>query len=284
MVFPSISQKTGVAPRVSIPDAGNKGDGSPWSATSDATAALPGASGEPSAASWMSDLRANRQHDTVRRPNDAASMDQAAQTATQHDVAWEPPCQESAKTAPAIAQHDAVSATQAIAQHDAVSATQVFAQHDAANPAPAVIRYEPADSDADSDIARRRAHLKVALHYAIAAAGCALFALIYAQFSHEVYSPFMTFMFAIPLIGGALPALCLALAKSNPLPRATRQAWGLALASLTVASCLRGIFDIAGTASPYLPAYLAAAVICAIAAVYGTRKKPESPIDLPIAE
>ena len=99
-----------------------------------------------------------------------------------------------------------------------------------------------------------------------------MFALIYAQFSHEVYSPFMTFMFAIPLIGGALPSLCLALARSNPLPRATRQAWALALAALTVASCLRGIFEIAGTASPYLPVYLATAVICALAAALTMRK------------
>ena len=39
--------------------------------------------------------------------------------------------------------------------------------------------------------------------YAIAAVGCVVFALVYAQFSHGVHSPFMTFMFAIPLLGGA---------------------------------------------------------------------------------
>lgn len=126
----------------------------------------------------------------------------------------------------------------------------------------------PSSAQDKASPTHRRAHLKTALHYAIAAAGCALFALIYAQFSHEVYSPFMTFMFGIPLVGGALPALCLALSKAQPLPRMTRQSWALALAALTVASCLRGIFDIAGTASPYLMAYPVFATICAIAAVY----------------
>lgn len=113
------------------------------------------------------------------------------------------------------------------------------------------------------------AHGKAAKRYGIAAAACALFALIYAQFSHGVYSPFMTFMFAIPLIGGFVPSVALALLKAKPLPRLSRQAWALTLASATVASCLRGIFDIAGTASPYLPIYLVAALLFAVIALVG---------------
>ena len=115
-------------------------------------------------------------------------------------------------------------------------------------------------------MASRRGHLGSARRYAIAAIACALFALIYAQFSHGVHSPFMTFMFAIPLVGGVLPALGLAFAKARSLPNATRRAWALAIASLTLASCLRGIFDIAGTASPFLIVYLAVAVAFSIAA------------------
>ena len=49
-------------------------------------------------------------------------------------------------------------------------------------------------------------------HYAIASIGCAVFALIYAQFSHGVHSPFMTFMFAIPWWA----------ARSSQLPTALR--------------------------------------------------------------
>ena len=113
-----------------------------------------------------------------------------------------------------------------------------------------------------------RSHLRAAKRYAIAALGCALFAFIYAQFSHGVYSPFMTFMFAIPLMGGTAVALGLHFARVRELPRAARQAWALALASLTIASCLRGVFDIAGTASPLLVGYLAAAAVFAIVAAF----------------
>lgn len=107
---------------------------------------------------------------------------------------------------------------------------------------------------------------KIAKRYAIAALGCAAFALIYAQFSHGVHSPFMTFMFAIPLVGGAAIAVGSSIAHVD-LSRGTRQAWALAIASLTVASCLRGVFDIAGTASPLLVVYLIAAVVFAVSGV-----------------
>lgn len=107
---------------------------------------------------------------------------------------------------------------------------------------------------------------KIAKRYAIAALGCAAFALIYAQFSHGVHSPFMTFMFAIPLVGGAAIAVGSSITHVD-LPRGTRQAWALAIASLTVASCLRGVFDIAGTASPLLVVYLIAAVVFAVSGV-----------------
>ena len=106
-----------------------------------------------------------------------------------------------------------------------------------------------------------------ARRYAIASIGCVAFALIYAQFSHDVYSPFMSFMFAIPLVGGMCVMLALYLAKAHPLPRATRQAWALALATLTVGSCLNGIFEIAGTASRYVVIYPIAAGLFALMAL-----------------
>jgi len=121
-----------------------------------------------------------------------------------------------------------------------------------------------------------KVHVIAARRYAIAALGCALFALVYAQFSHGVFSPFMTYMFAIPLLGGACVMLSLYLAKARPLPRASRQAWALALGALTAGSCLHGIFDIAGTASRYLIAYPIIAsvlVIVALAALIRSRQR-----------
>ena len=93
------------------------------------------------------------------------------------------------------------------------------------------------------------------------------FNFIYAQFAHGVSSAFMTFMFAIPLVMGVLPAVALHAAHMWLPPMTTRQAWALAVASLTVASCLHGIFDIAGTASPWLPVYVVAAAMFAAVAV-----------------
>ncbi|MDO4532177.1 MAG: hypothetical protein Q4C36_00485 [Coriobacteriia bacterium] len=77
----------------------------------------------------------------------------------------------------------------------------------------------------------------------------------------------MTFMFAIPLCLGAMPALGAWLVKARPVPVVARQSWALAIACLTVASCLHGIFDIAGTASAYLPVYVAAAMLLAVVGI-----------------
>lgn len=103
---------------------------------------------------------------------------------------------------------------------------------------------------------------RIFLRYLAVVAFCLLFNAIYAQFAHGVSSPFMTFMFIIPLAAGAAAAFA-ARATIRPAPVVARQAWALATACLTVASCLHGIFDIAGTASPYLVVYLAAALVFA---------------------
>ena len=107
------------------------------------------------------------------------------------------------------------------------------------------------------------------LRYVVAAVGCAFFSFVYSQFSHGVHSPFMTFMFMVPLLGGALPSLIAHVANVRPAPRVSRQAWALALASLTVACCLRGIFEIAGTNSPLLVVYPVVAALFAVVAAVG---------------
>lgn len=110
-------------------------------------------------------------------------------------------------------------------------------------------------------------HARAARRYLVASLACVAFAVIYAQFSHGVYSPFMSFMFAVPLIGGACLALALYAAKVRPAPRQTRQAWAISLAALTIGSCLVGIFQIAGTASPYVYAYPVIAAAFAVVAI-----------------
>lgn len=84
---------------------------------------------------------------------------------------------------------------------------------------------------------------------------CAVFAFIYHLFSHGVNSTYMTFLFLWPLALGALPAFLAwgaeeAFPKAVPGPTAW-YTWCEGVETLTMASLLRGIFEIAGTASVY---------------------------------
>jgi hypothetical protein len=85
---------------------------------------------------------------------------------------------------------------------------------------------------------------------------CLVFFLIYDRFSHGVRSPYMTFLFAWPLVLGVLPNLAFRLLPQLRRPRRwANNFYHASVAALTVGSVLRGIFDIAGTASDY-QAYL----------------------------
>jgi hypothetical protein len=112
---------------------------------------------------------------------------------------------------------------------------------------------------------------------------CVLFALIYNIFSHGVHSPYMTYLFAIPLVLGvgvnlaavgigyvmnklgvseisAVQSLNSTVAekgsseaapKNSILSNIATNLYYSGIAALTASSMLRGIFDIAGTASVY---------------------------------
>lgn len=81
---------------------------------------------------------------------------------------------------------------------------------------------------------------------------CFVFFLVYDRFSHGVRSPYMTYLFAWPLVLGLLPSVLLWL-----FPRIRRQKrisadlYHAGVAAVTVSSMLRGILEIAGTGSDY---------------------------------
>lgn len=90
------------------------------------------------------------------------------------------------------------------------------------------------------------------LIYAGVTVFCLVFCLIYYQFSHGVHSPFMSFMFAWPLLLGLVPSLIMALwGQTGRRGKWSQNFYHSGVAALTVSSMLRGIFDIAGTASDY---------------------------------
>lgn len=82
---------------------------------------------------------------------------------------------------------------------------------------------------------------------------------VYGIFSHGVDSAVMTWMFLYPLLGGVLFYLMI----QKCIPNITKftgyrvflNAHNSGIATLTIASLLEGIFEIAGTNSPHLVYY-----------------------------
>ncbi|MBO7675160.1 MAG: hypothetical protein J6S63_09140 [Atopobiaceae bacterium] len=94
-----------------------------------------------------------------------------------------------------------------------------------------------------------------ALVYVVTSLACALFGAVYELFSHEVYSYFMIYAFALPLGLGALPNLALACAHKHAPGRFAANAWNSGVATLTVGSIFRGATDIYGTTCSLAVAY-----------------------------
>lgn len=100
---------------------------------------------------------------------------------------------------------------------------------------------------------------------------CLIFYLIYNMFSHGVKSAFMTYLFAWPLIMGFLPSTVIyVINRIRHIPAyidaVTDNAYCCGVATLTVSSLLKGIFDIAGTTSIYQTYLLYAGIILIIIA------------------
>lgn len=80
---------------------------------------------------------------------------------------------------------------------------------------------------------------------------------VYGLFGHGVHSAAMTWMFLYPLLGGVLFYLILDRLNSGMTRfapyRVGYNSYNSGIATLTVGSFLKGILEIAGTNSPYLP-------------------------------
>ncbi len=118
------------------------------------------------------------------------------------------------------------------------------------------------------------------MRYLAASVVIAAAAAVYGLFSHGVYSYFMTYAFAIPLLIGAMPhliaALDLAVGKaSGRLYGSISAAKDVQLAmvvTLTAGSLLKGALDIYGTSNRLLVVYPAAAVMIMAAAAAAALK------------
>ena len=93
--------------------------------------------------------------------------------------------------------------------------------------------------------------------YLVATAGCAVFGAVYELFSHQVWSRFMIYAFAFPLLLGAIPFFLLR-KRGKPFPGKAAELVHAGVAALTVGSILQGVLEIYGTSNPLTIAYWAA--------------------------
>ena len=109
----------------------------------------------------------------------------------------------------------------------------------------------------------RRRYAAVMGTYLLCTVLCALFGAVYERFSHGVWSYFMVYAFAFPLLLGLMPFFLLQ-KKGRPFPGLLSADFIHAgVAALTAGSILKGILDIYGTASPLLlPCWIAGGVLC----------------------
>ena len=108
--------------------------------------------------------------------------------------------------------------------------------------------------------------LKQILMQLISAIWFAFFGAVYERFSHEVYSYYMIYAFAIPLVMGALPYSIMAVKQYQP-DGLFLHLWNSAVITFTIGSIFKGVLDIYGTTNSLLTVYPIAGLILAILAL-----------------
>ena len=107
---------------------------------------------------------------------------------------------------------------------------------------------------------------RTAFWYLLATIAVAAFGGVYELFSHGVWSGFMVYAFAFPLVLGAFPCAWLALHK-RPLPRPwVCKLHHAGVATLTLGSVMEGVFAIYGTTNTLTLAYWIVGLILLILA------------------
>ena len=94
----------------------------------------------------------------------------------------------------------------------------------------------------------------------------AVFGAVYEYFSHEVYSYFMIYAFAVPLLLGVLPYSVMAYRKIFRYKKTSVMCWNAGIITLTTGSAFKGVLDIYGTSNSLLLIYPAAGILIMITA------------------
>ena len=134
-----------------------------------------------------------------------------------------------------------------------------------------------------SESKKTKSEAKTALTYLIISLALAAAGAVYEHFSFGVYSYFMIYAFAIPLVLGTLPNLTIAVnnsrdGKSSDTFGRVIKNWmyHAAVATLTVGSLMHGILAICGRPNSLTIVYpIAAAVLLAAAIIVTLRTKKD---------
>ena len=114
----------------------------------------------------------------------------------------------------------------------------------------------------------------------------ALFGAVYELFSHEVYSYFMIYACAVPLMLGVMPYALLLISRKVP-GRAALNLWNSGIAALSVGCVFRGVLEIYGTTNSLGAVYpivgsllLTAGLITGIVGLKRKQNNPDPSIEL----
>lgn len=131
----------------------------------------------------------------------------------------------------------------------------------------------------DIELNRKRA-AKTALMYLLVSLFFVLFGAVYEIYSHEVYSYYMLYAFAFPLVGGTLVFNILSFLKLQKYPNAIAcNLYHSGIATLTVGSVVQGVLEIYGTTNTLSDYYwyvgIVLMVIGVIAGIVGFLQRRE---------
>ncbi|MBQ3161278.1 MAG: hypothetical protein IJC04_04045 [Oscillospiraceae bacterium] len=118
--------------------------------------------------------------------------------------------------------------------------------------------------------------MKTAFIYLLITIFCSVFGAVYELFSHEVYSFYMIYAFAIPLLGGVLPFMLAAMFNTSEFPgRLSLNLYNSGIAALTTGSIVNGVLEIYGTDNPLVYAYVFSGILFILAGiiVYMVKKR-----------
>ena len=118
---------------------------------------------------------------------------------------------------------------------------------------------------------------KTALGYLVVAVVCLIFGAVYELFSHEVYSFYMIYAFAFPLLGGTFPFLVISLFRVKEYPGViVRNLYHSGIATLTVGSILQGVLEIYGTTNRLVRFYWIVGIALMVMALLSNMFRPNA--------